>query len=81
MPRITLSSVYCSAPAYIPHCLIKHTIFLRAGERGVILHKTCLFIFSTNFVVIFLIVRKIQRVTIIDVHMSSRKIPDILATF
>jgi len=60
-----------------PHHLINCTIF---GEKKVIEHKTCVVFFTTS-VWKFLILRRIQRRVIINMHSSSCKIPVFLVRF
>jgi hypothetical protein len=51
------------------------------GGEQVAVFKSCVFILSANWSEIFLILGRIQRVTIVNVHKSSRKILVILVGF
>ena len=53
----------------------KGTIFFGGG--GIIVHKMCVLIFSTNLSVTFFTLRRIER-DIINVHRSSSKVTAIL---
>jgi hypothetical protein len=60
------------------HYLINGTIF---GKKKIIQHKMCVLFFSLSFSETFLILRRIQRDTIINVHWSSCKVHVILVRF
>jgi len=60
------------------HYLINDTIFL---YKKIIEERTSVLILSTNLSEIFLILRKIQRRIVINVHRSSYKVPVILVIF
>jgi hypothetical protein len=64
-------------------CHIFSTLSYQQHEfRGkkAIEYKMCFFIFSTNLSETFLILRRIQRDTVINVHRSSCKVPAILVS-
>jgi hypothetical protein len=69
MRRIILSSMACLALSYFSTLSLKRHDF----RKKIIEHKICASIFCTNFSETFLIVRKIQRVSIINLHISSCK--------
>jgi hypothetical protein len=78
MRRITLPSVACLA---IPHSFkLSHKLHDFRGEN--ILNIKWVFWFSLQLLsVAFLILKRIQRHIIINVHRSSRKVPVILVRF
>jgi hypothetical protein len=74
MRRISLSSVACPAP----HCHTRHDF---RGEK-VIEHKMCVLIFSATFLfLMFLILRRLERDIIVNVHGSLCKVPVIVVRF
>ena len=77
MRRTILSSVACQA---LPHF---STLSKKRHDYGenVIEHKIYVVIFSTILFEIFLIQRRIQRDTIINVHLSSGKVHVMLVRF
>jgi hypothetical protein len=78
MRRIILSCVASLAPPHFSTLAHKRHDF----RKNVIEHKMCVLIFSTKlFSETFLIMRRIQRDTIINVHKSSCKVPVILVIF
>jgi hypothetical protein len=77
MRRIILSSVACLAVPYFPTLSHKRHDF----RKNVIEHKMCVLIFSTILSETFLIVRRIQRDIIINVHRSLCKVPLLLSDF
>jgi len=64
---------------FSPHYLINGTIF--ETKKKVTEHKICVLIVSTILSEIFLIITRIQRDTIKNVYLFSRKVPDILVGF
>ena len=62
-----LTSVTCLSVPYFLHILIKGTIFIKMFIEN----KMRVLIYSTNLSETFLILRKIQRDNIINVHKSS----------
>ena len=73
--HITLSSVACGAIPYFSTLSKNGKIFGKMVK-----HETCVFILSTIFSEIFLILRAIQ-LDIINVHNSSSKLPAIIVRF
>jgi hypothetical protein len=71
--RVIFLTVACLAVPYFSTLSHKRQDF----QEKVIQHKMCVSIFSTNLYETFLILRRIQRDIIIDVHWSSCKVPDI----
>jgi hypothetical protein len=76
MRCIVLPSVACAVLSYFLHYLINDTIFGKVLWRA-----KCVLIFSTTLSETFLILRGIQRNTIINVHRSSCKVSVILVIF
>jgi hypothetical protein len=77
MRRIILSSVACLAVPYFSTLSHKRHDF----RKKVIEHKICVLIFSTNLSKTFLILRRIQRDIVINVHRSSCKVHVIVVRF
>jgi hypothetical protein len=75
--RIMLSSVACLPVPYFSTSSHKRHFF----GKNVIEQKMCVFIFSTILSETFLILRRIQRDIIINVHRSSVKYPLFLSDF
>jgi hypothetical protein len=74
MRRMILSSVACLT---LPHfSTLRHN--RHDFRKKVIEYKLCVLIFSTAFSEIFLILRRIRRDIIINVHVSLSKVPVIL---
>jgi hypothetical protein len=69
--RIILSSVACLAKPYFSTLSHKRCDFRKRSIEG----KMCVLIFSTNLSKTFLILRRIERQIIINVHTSSCKAP------
>jgi hypothetical protein len=59
---------------FLPHYLIKGTIFGGGGAGGVIEHYVCVLIFYTSSFWKFFILRIIQRDSVVNVHTSSCKV-------
>ena len=67
MRRVILSSVACPALPYFSACLVNGTIF-----REKILNIKCVFLFSLHHLSeTFLILRRIQRESVINLHWTS----------
>jgi hypothetical protein len=65
-------------------CTINFSLYIEHGKifEGTLLKVKCVFCFCPQILSgIFLILRRIQRVTIINVHRSSFKVPFILVRF
>jgi len=72
MRHVILSSVACPALLFFPHYLINGTIL---GEK--LLNTKCVLWFSLqHWSEIFLFLRKTERDIIINVHLSSCKVPE-----
>jgi hypothetical protein len=77
MRRIILSSVACLTVPYFSTLSHKRHDF----REKVIEHKMCVLIFSQLLFETFLILKRIQRDIIINVHRSSCKVPLLLSDF
>jgi hypothetical protein len=71
MHRITLSPVDCPALPYFSTLSHKRHDFM----KKVIEHKMCVLILSTILSKTFLILRRNERDMVINIHMSSCKVP------
>jgi hypothetical protein len=72
-----LSSVAYPALQYFSTLVHKRRDF----HEKVIGHKMCVLIFSTNLYWTILILRKMERDMITNVHRASRKVPAVLVRF
>ena len=80
---------YPASQAHAPHnivicglsCSTSSHKTARFSGKKFIKHKVCGLTFSTTFIVIFVILWRIQRDIIIFVHVSSCKVPVILVRF
>ena len=82
MRRIILSSMVCLNLPYFPTlCHKRHNFSIKKKKKKAIEHKMCVLIFSINFLEIFLILKRIQKRTVINVHRSSCKMLVVLARF
>ena len=73
--------LYCHLwPVWLYHIFRHYLIHGRIFGKQVIEHKVCVWIFSTTLSEIFLILRRTER-DIINVHMSSSKVPVMLVRF
>ena len=70
MRRIILPSAICPAPQYFSTLPCKRHDFLKEN----LLTTKCVLIFSTILSEIFLIIRRVQKGTVVTVHRSSRKV-------
>jgi hypothetical protein len=77
MRRIVLSTVACLSVAYFSTLSHKLHDFLEKVAE----HKMCVLIFSTASVEAFLIQRRVQRDTIINVRRSACNVPLFLPHF
>jgi hypothetical protein len=75
--RIILSSVSCLALPYFS--TLSHIRY--DFRENIIEHKMCVLVFSITLSEIFLILRRIQRDIIINVHRCFCKVPVILVRF
>ena len=86
--------IYLALKAYAPYCVVIYglsdsTVCLTLshnrhdfrGEKKAIAHKTYVLIFCTNLSETFLIPRRIQGDTVVNVHRSSPKLPIIVLRF
>jgi hypothetical protein len=77
MRHILLPSVACLALPYIPTLSHKWHDF----RKNNIEHKMFVLIFSTTLCEIFLILKRVERATIINVHMYAYEVPVIVVRF
>jgi hypothetical protein len=74
-PHLSCAVLYfCLWPVCLYHMLSHYLVNGRIFSQNVIKHKTCVLIFPTTLPEIFLILRRIKRNIIINVHRVSCKI-------